>query len=107
MLVHDAARPLIEPSIIQACINALDTHVGAVVSMPSYATVKRTADGLTVSETVPRDPLWLAQTPQGLHRHEALTAFAAADQTGDRHPDDVAVPEQAGHRISPGPGVDT
>jgi 2-C-methyl-D-erythritol 4-phosphate cytidylyltransferase len=61
--------------------------------------VKRSADGHSVSETVPREGLWLAQTPQALRRTEALTAFAAADEANWQGTDDVSLMERAGHAV--------
>ena len=100
VLVHDAVRPLVPRACIAACIAALADHDGAVVAVPCAHTVKRaTADG-TVGETVSRDGLWLAQTPQGLRRAEALVAFARAAQEGWAVSDDAQVLERAGHRVA-------
>ncbi len=100
ILVHDAVRPLVPASCIAACIAALRDHVAAVVAVPCAATVKRArADG-TVDTTVPRDDLWLAQTPQGLRRAEALAAFACAVAEGWSCSDDAQVMERAGHRVA-------
>jgi 2-C-methyl-D-erythritol 4-phosphate cytidylyltransferase len=104
VLVHDAVRPLVPARCIAACIAALADHVAAVVAVPCSATVKRARDDRTVEATVPRDDLWLAQTPQGLRRTEALTAFARAETEGWSCSDDVQVMERAGHRVALVPG---
>lgn len=106
VLVHDAARPLVGPEPITACIRALDAVPAAVVAIPCAHTVKRVADG-QVAETVPRDDLWLAQTPQGLHRALATAAFAQAEAEGWHCSDDVSVMERAGHAVSVVPGQAT
>ena len=100
VLVHDAVRPLVPRTCIAACIAALAEHVAAVVAVPCAATVKRARANRTVDATVPRDDLWLAQTPQGLRRAEALTAFARADTERWSCSDDVQVMERAGHRVA-------
>lgn len=73
VLVHDAARPGIRSDMITQLIAALrDDAVGGLLALPVVDTVKRSAsfedgtlDGLAqVLETVPRQDLWLAQTPQ-------------------------------------------
>ena len=87
VLVHDAARPCITPTMIEALIAALrDDPVGGLLALPVPDTVKRSdADG-KVSETISRDGLWLAQTPQmfryGILR-EALQRFPdVTDEAG-------------------------
>lgn len=100
VLVHDAVRPLVPSRCISACIAALADHVAAVVAVPCAATVKRARSDLTVEATVPRDDLWLAQTPQGLRRREALAAFARAVNENWSCSDDAQVMERAGHRVA-------
>lgn len=100
VLVHDAVRPLVPTRCITACIAALAEYVAAVVALPCAATVKRARSDNTVDATVPRDDLWLAQTPQGLRRAEALAAFARAAQERWTCSDDVQVMERAGHRVA-------
>lgn len=104
ILVHDAVRPLVPATCIAACIAALVDHDGAVVAVPCTPTVKRAgADGV-VAGTVPRDGLWLAQTPQGGRRSAFLDAFARAAATGVPCSDDAQVLELAGYRVALVPG---
>lgn len=65
MLVHDAARPGLTTALIGTLIAALqEDPVGGLLALPVVDTIKR-ADGSARSiETVPRDGLWTAQTPQ-------------------------------------------
>jgi 2-C-methyl-D-erythritol 2,4-cyclodiphosphate synthase/2-C-methyl-D-erythritol 4-phosphate cytidylyltransferase len=67
VLVHDAARPLITPAIVDACATEAQEHRAAIVAAPVSDTVKRVSKGV-VTETVDRSHLWGAQTPQGLQR---------------------------------------
>ncbi len=103
-LVHDAVRPLVPRRCIEDCLTALSTHIAAVVAVPCAPTVKRSDDGRTVAATVPRGPLWLAQTPQGLRRVEALAAFARAAAEHWNCSDDAEIMERAGHRVALVPG---
>lgn len=86
VLVHDAARPLIAVAAINALIDALaqDT-VGGLLALPVADTVKQEQEGRVV-QTVSRDHLWLAQTPQ-MFRHgllrEALARSAAHSITDE------------------------
>src|SRR5262249_33535597 len=61
--VHDAARPLVRPTAIAACVAAARATGAAILATPVPDTVKRAAAGRIVA-TVPRGDLWLAQTPQ-------------------------------------------
>lgn len=106
ILVHDAARPLVPAACIRACLEALDTHDGAVVAVPCTATVKEADSARTglVARTVDRSRLWLAQTPQGLRREIAIQAFARAAAAGVDCSDDVAVLERLGAQVAIVPG---
>jgi 2-C-methyl-D-erythritol 4-phosphate cytidylyltransferase len=104
VLVHDAVRPLVPPACIAACIAALSDHVAALVAVPCTATVKRADAGGRVLATVPRDDLWLAQTPQGFRRAEGLAAFARAAAGGWSCSDDAQVLERAGYDVALVPG---
>jgi len=61
--VHDAARPLVEPEAIAACVAAARATGAAILATPVPDTVKRAHAGRIVA-TIPRGDLWLAQTPQ-------------------------------------------
>lgn len=85
VLVHDAARPFVTVDTIDAVIAAAGAGHAAVAAVPVGDTLKRAdgADGAVV-ETLPRDHLWRAQTPQGfpralLERAYATRAGAATD----------------------------
>lgn len=93
VLIHDAARPLIDSDTINAVIAALDTHPAALAAVPVADTLKRGDDGL-VAGTVDRSGLWRAQTPQGFRFPEILAAHRSA--AGLELTDDAAVAERAG-----------
>jgi len=99
VLVHDAVRPLVPRACIAACIAALALHDAALVAIPCPDTVKRANDG-RVATTVPRDDLWLAQTPQGFRRASGLAAFARAESEGWTCSDDAQVLERAGFSVA-------
>ncbi|MFW5752748.1 MAG: 2-C-methyl-D-erythritol 4-phosphate cytidylyltransferase [Planctomycetota bacterium] len=103
ILVHDAARPLVTPQSIAACIAALEEHPAALVAQSCPDTVKRVVAD-TVTATVPRADLYLAQTPQGLRRAPALAAFARATAAGWTVTDDVEIMERCGHSVAVVPG---
>ncbi len=97
VLIHDAARPLIDDATIDAVIAALDHHPAALAAVPVADTLKRGKGGLNgglVTGTVDRSGLWRAQTPQGFRFPEILAAHRSA--AGLELTDDAAVAERAG-----------
>ena len=92
VLIHDVARPLISAKCITDVIEALQTHPGAAPALPITDALWRGQDGL-VYETVARENLFRAQTPQGFDFQSILQAHAQACGTAA---DDVEVAMQAG-----------
>ncbi len=95
VLIHDGARPYISRALIDRSLAAFsDSAVAGVVpGIPLSDTLKR-VNGTTVLETVSRDGLWRAQTPQAFRFPAILQAHRAC--IGDTLTDDAAVAEKAG-----------
>jgi len=93
VLIHDAARPLVDGATISRVIAALEHHPAAVAAVPVIDTLKRGTDGLSAG-TVDRTGLWRAQTPQGFRFPAILDAHRRLAGAGLT--DDAAVAEQAG-----------
>jgi 2C-methyl-D-erythritol 2,4-cyclodiphosphate synthase/2-C-methyl-D-erythritol 4-phosphate cytidylyltransferase len=74
VLVHDAARPLIDPSLVSAVASATARHGAAIPIVPVAETLKR-IDGELVGPTVERAGLGAAQTPQGARRDLLRAAY--------------------------------
>ncbi|MGC8477158.1 MAG: bifunctional 2-C-methyl-D-erythritol 4-phosphate cytidylyltransferase/2-C-methyl-D-erythritol 2,4-cyclodiphosphate synthase [Acetobacteraceae bacterium] len=92
VLVHDGARPLIPPGTIPALLAALEQADGAIPAVAVADTLKRVSDGRII-ETVAREGLFRAQTPQAFRYAALLTAHLAAPEGLT---DDAAVLEAAG-----------
>lgn len=93
VLVHDAARALTPPALVETVVAAL--RAGALAVVPVVAvhdTVKRVR-GAGVVETLPRTDLRCAQTPQGFRRDVLERAHAAGPDT---HTDDAGMVEALG-----------
>jgi 2-C-methyl-D-erythritol 4-phosphate cytidylyltransferase/2-C-methyl-D-erythritol 2,4-cyclodiphosphate synthase len=92
ILIHDAARPLVTPSVIDRVLGALAPGVGAAPALAVTDALWRGADGL-VTGTTDRAGLYRAQTPQGFVRADIAAAHAAWAAHGGTEPaaDDVAV----------------
>jgi len=100
VLVHDAARPLIPPGTVAALVAALDRLHGAIPAVPVADTLKRGKDGL-IGQTVPRQGLYRAQTPQAFRFGTLLDLHRTASPGAT---DDAALLEQAGLPVGLVPG---
>lgn len=96
--VHDAARPLVRPGAIEACLAAARASGAAILATPVPDTVKRVS-GDRVVETIPRADLWLAQTPQCFHA-DVLRRAHAAVTSGLVATDDAALVERLGIAVA-------
>lgn len=103
VLVHDAARPLVDAALVGRVVEAAAAHGAAVPCIPVPDTVKRVDAAGRVEATVPRDSLRLAQTPQGFASEVLRRAHdAARDRAGGAEgggvaaTDDVALVERLG-----------
>jgi 2-C-methyl-D-erythritol 4-phosphate cytidylyltransferase len=95
VLIHDAARPCILPELILAVVHAVEESGAALLALPVRDTVKAT-DGRYVTQTLDRNTIRLAQTPQGARAGIFRNAFAEADRDGFTGTDDVALLERLG-----------
>lgn len=94
VLVHDAARPCLSQALLDKLLLELaDDAVGGILAAPVADTLKRQTPGRRIAETVPRDGLWGAQTPQ-MFRHGLLTQ--ALQQVGDAVTDEASAIEALG-----------
>lgn len=105
VLIHDAARPFVSGEIISKVAEALLVSPAAVAATPVSDTIKKAgATGLVV-ETISRDGLWRAQTPQGFHFQAILQAHRDAAAAGlDAFTDDASLAEWAGLDVALVPG---
>jgi 2-C-methyl-D-erythritol 4-phosphate cytidylyltransferase/2-C-methyl-D-erythritol 2,4-cyclodiphosphate synthase len=95
VVIHDAARPLVTASLIRRTVDAAFEAGAAIAAVRSSDTVKRSDAAGRVAETLPRDQIYLAQTPQAFRvdvLRKALTITADAT-------DEAALVEQAGHPV--------
>ncbi len=98
VLVHDAARPLVSVPMIRRVMDEAKKGHGAIAALPVVDTLKRVdADGRII-ETVSREQLWRAQTPQGFPRELIVRAHAEAKAAGwhGEATDDAALCERLG-----------
>ncbi len=97
-LIHDGVRPFIDPDLLDRCLDKLAAGFNAVLpAMPVTDTLKRAFASGDVLETVSRDRLFAAQTPQCFALPEILKAHEAAATSGrSDFTDDASIAEWAG-----------
>jgi len=99
VLVHDGARPLVQTAVIDAVIGEARRGVGAVAAVALLDTLKRTvpdSDPPRIHETIPREHLWRAQTPQGFPRAMLAEAYRPVGADRSRATDDASLVEATG-----------
>ena len=96
VLIHDAARPCVNATVIDGVIEALNSHEGAAPGL-AVTDALWTGNTDTVTGTQDRAGLFAAQTPQGFHRAAIIAAHA---QYNGIAADDVAVARAAGMTVA-------
>lgn len=99
--VHDGARPLASPGLIEACYEAAAAFGAAVPAVQVRDTIKQVSASGWVEGTVQRSSLWAAQTPQAFRTDLLRRAYAAVE--GDVT-DEAAAVEAFAHRVRIVPG---
>jgi len=99
VVVHDAARPLVTPSQIEMTLSALAQTPGVVMAIPESDTLKRERDGRVV-DTIEREGIWRAQTPQAFRTAVLRAAHARAASEGHEATDDAALLEWIGEPVA-------
>ena len=101
--IHDAARPLVTPELIQRVVEEAARHGAALPVVPVPDTVKQ-VDGEIVQRTVDRRQLYLAQTPQAFSMDLIRRAHEALAPDADPVTDDAQLVELLGHPVRTVPG---
>jgi 2-C-methyl-D-erythritol 4-phosphate cytidylyltransferase len=95
--VHDAARPCLADQWITSVFEAAEKSGAAILAIPVSGTLKRVANR-AIAETVDRENLWEAQTPQVFRRSLLLEAYAK--RGGAKATDDAQLVERLGHAVT-------
>jgi 2-C-methyl-D-erythritol 4-phosphate cytidylyltransferase len=80
VVIHDGARPFVSPLLIQTSVDLAYRYGSAIAAIPESDTLKRVSVDGTVVETVDRQQLWRAQTPQAFQRSILERALAHAEE---------------------------
>jgi 2-C-methyl-D-erythritol 4-phosphate cytidylyltransferase len=95
IVIHDAARPLVTDAVIQRTVNAAFDTGAAIAALRASDTVKRADSGGRIVQTLPRDEIYLAQTPQAFRAGVLRDALRIADDATD----EATLAERAGHAV--------
>jgi 2-C-methyl-D-erythritol 4-phosphate cytidylyltransferase len=101
VVVHDAARPLVTPDLIDAVVRRLladDGAAAAIAAAPVTDTIKQAGEAGEVERTLDRSGLWAVQTPQAFRADALREAHADPDSLPDAT-DDAMLVERAGGRV--------
>ena len=100
VLVHDGARPFVEPACVLKSMRAAAETGASVVAVPVKDTIKLADAAGNVKQTLDRSSLWQVQTPQTFRRELLLKAHEQAAAAGVVATDDAALVEWAGGSVS-------
>lgn len=103
IVVHDAARPFIDPALVDRVLAAAARPGAATCGLPVRETVKRVRQSM-VEATLDREGLWLIQTPQAFRRTVLEEAHAKARRDGYSGTDDAVLVERLGGQVAVVPG---
>jgi 2-C-methyl-D-erythritol 4-phosphate cytidylyltransferase len=100
VLIHDGARCLVEPALLERCAAALVEAValgaGIIAATPVTDTIKQVDGHGRITATPERSGLWAAQTPQGFGVAQLRRAHQRAEAAGWTVTDDAALYERLG-----------
>ena len=101
IVIHDGVRPFVSADLITRTVKAAATHGAAVAAIPVSDTVKQTssqdeAGARVIRGTLPRDTIFLAQTPQAFRRDVLARAMASGQ---DAVTDEAMLVERAGFPV--------
>ena len=95
IVIHDAARPLVTDAVIRRTIAAAAESGAAIAALRARDTVKRVGDGDAITATLPRDEIYLAQTPQAFRTSVLRDALRLSTDATD----EAMLAEQAGYVV--------
>jgi len=99
VLIHDGARPLITPELLDQAIAETMVWKATVLAVPVKDTIKSANDTLQIEKTISRERLWAIQTPQTFERSVIQEAHQRARQEGFLGTDDAALVERMGVQV--------
>jgi 2-C-methyl-D-erythritol 4-phosphate cytidylyltransferase len=97
--IHDGVRPFVTPSQIAECVAGAEAGGACMLGMPVGDTLKRVGSSGIIEETVLRDNMWQAQTPQAFQYALIRSAHDRAAKEGFAGTDDASLVERYGGEV--------
>jgi 2-C-methyl-D-erythritol 4-phosphate cytidylyltransferase len=97
--IHDAVRPCLTQEQLAGVFATAQQTGAAILAVPVHDTLKKVGQQHKIESTVPRQGLWLAQTPQIFRRDWLEEAYAKRAALGKNITDDAQLVEAAGHPV--------
>jgi 2-C-methyl-D-erythritol 4-phosphate cytidylyltransferase len=99
VVIHDAVRPFVTLDIIEEVVAEASKSGGAIAAFPSTDTLKKSSPEQSIENTVPRDNIWFAQTPQAFRYGTLKKAFEKASEDGYLATDEAQLLERLGMEV--------
>ena len=99
VVIHDGVRPFVSHHKLEACMDGAKKWGACILGIPAYDTLKRVTSSGTVIETLERDSIWLAQTPQVFRYDLIKKAHEQARKKGYTGTDDASLVELLGVEV--------
>ncbi|MCF8110792.1 MAG: 2-C-methyl-D-erythritol 4-phosphate cytidylyltransferase [Desulfobacteraceae bacterium] len=100
VVIHDGVRPFVTSGLISACIKGAGETGACIAAIPASDTLKRVDSGNIIENTLPRDRIWQAQTPQVFVLGIIKSAFEKAVKEGFYGTDDASLVERTGRAVA-------
>ena len=99
VVIHDGVRPFIQPEDLKECIFVAKKYGACIIGTPASDTLKSVDKSDIIETTLPREHIWLAQTPQAFQFDLILKAHETAQRDGYVGTDDASLVERLGENV--------
>jgi 2-C-methyl-D-erythritol 4-phosphate cytidylyltransferase len=99
VLIHDGARCLATPNLLDRCAEAIHNCPGLIAAVPVKDTIKVVDENGIIQSTPDRRQLWAAQTPQGFDVKLLKQCHAEGIRQAWEVTDDAALFEKCGYQV--------
>jgi 2-C-methyl-D-erythritol 4-phosphate cytidylyltransferase len=100
VVIHDGARPLVSPALIDRCVELVLKEGAAAVGLPAKDTIKVVSASRRIESTPPRNSLWEIQTPQAFRVEIIREAHLRGEEDGIEATDDAMLVERLGKSVA-------
>ncbi len=99
VVIHDGVRPFVPPDLIEECIKGAEEFGACIPGIPAFDTLKQVSKQGYIETTLPRDIVWLAQTPQAFQYDLITEAHKTAKHDRYMGTDDASLAERIGKKV--------